>query len=111
MMHGSGVESKYSRRPPNSSMPLRALQLESYARAARLSLEDTDSINPPDQLIAAGRVLALSAEELENAPAPEYVEPFDPPLRVYTWSKLPASSSHAAALNRTGASGATVATC
>ena len=50
---------------------LRRLELEQYARAARLTL-DGDAMHPPPQLIASGRVLALSVEQLRVA-TPQFI--------------------------------------
>lgn len=45
---------------------LRALELDQYARAARLTLEG-NSRDPPPQLVASGRVLALTLPQLARA--------------------------------------------
>lgn len=46
---------------------LEQMKLAEYARAARLTLAHADSLNPPHELIAIGRVLALRGEALANA--------------------------------------------
>ena len=57
---------------------LRSLQLDKYASAARLTIDGIDAASPPHELIAAGRVLALSPSQLATATPESVLGPQEP---------------------------------